>query len=146
MKSASMSIESLPWPSLALRRAWMLGKCTTKMATQATTASPIVEYVSSSQNIRHSYASGTRRCGGPMRSQPVMYRALGTKECAVCLYHSCCAGAGRFALCSVTGVQASDAVQAMEVCVADLPQPKLPGEGWKPMLCPVSGQRFQAGW
>ena len=39
-----------------------------------------LEYVTQSQNISESYASGTRCCRGPMRSKPVMYRAIGSKD------------------------------------------------------------------
>ena len=43
-----------------------------------------LEYVTCSQNQLLSHASGTRRCGGRMRSKPVEYRAVGSKEWTRC--------------------------------------------------------------
>ena len=100
-----------------------------------------LEYVTGSQNQRHSYASGTRRCSGPTRSKPVMYRALGTKGWARCPSITAAAlelGVSQGAVSQACRRQTP--LKGYEVCVADLPQPELPGEDWKPMLCPVSGE------
>lgn len=43
-----------------------------------------LEYVTQSQNVGYSYASGTRRCSGPMFSKPVIYWAVGSKDWTQC--------------------------------------------------------------
>ena len=63
-----------------------------------------LEYVTSSENASHSHASGTRRCSGPTRSKPVMYRARCSKtltSCKLSYSQGCCVRTGRFAAGSV---------------------------------------------
>ena len=100
-----------------------------------------LEYVTRSQNVSHSFASGTRRCSGPTRSRPVMYRALGAKEWLRC--PSVAAAALELGISQSAVSQAcrrKAPLKGYEVCFAELPQPELPGEEWKPMLCPLCGE------
>ena len=99
-----------------------------------------LEYVTQSQNQRHSHASGARRSSGPAQSQPVMYRALGSKEWTRCPSVTLAAlelGASRSAVSSAC--RQKRPLKGNEVCYLVLREPQLKGEVWKPMLCPVSG-------
>ena len=100
-----------------------------------------LEYVTASENQRHSYATGTRRCSGPMRWKPVMYRAVGSKVWT--------ASSSITAAALELGVSQSAASQACllqkplkgyELRATELHEPELSGEEWRPMLCPVSRQ------
>ena len=99
-----------------------------------------LEYVTCSQNLRYSYASGLRRCHGPAVSKPVMYRALG------CTNWTTCPSMTSAAL--ELGVRSSAVSKACrrqlplkghEIRIADLHEPDLPGEKWTHMQCPVTG-------
>ena len=43
-----------------------------------------LEYATRSQNMQHSFQNPFRMCGGPKRSKPVMWRAMGSEEWATC--------------------------------------------------------------
>ena len=100
-----------------------------------------LEYVTCSQNHRHSHARGSRRCSGPTRWKPVMYRAVGCKAWTHC--HSMTSAALEL---GVTPQAVSKAcrrkmnLKDIEICFGHLHQPDLPGEKWRQMLCPVSGE------
>ena len=101
-----------------------------------------LEYVTGSQNLFYSFASGTRGRGGP--SKPVMYRALGTKDWTRCPSMTSAAlelgiprGALAIACCRQTPLKGN-----YEVCVDDMPQPELKGEEWRQMLCPMLGEKI----
>ena len=100
-----------------------------------------LEYVTGSQNQLYSYASGTRRCGGPTRSKPVMYRALGSAEWTACSSQKLAAlklGVSRQAVSQASRRETS--VKGFEFCFSALHEPELNGEEWRHMLCPVYGE------
>ena len=99
------------------------------------------EYVSNSRNVLHSYVSGARRCGGLMQSKAVMYRAVGSREWTRSSSMTLAAlelGVSRSAVSLACRRQAP--LKGYRISVADLHQPELPGEEWKPMHCPVLGK------
>ena len=100
-----------------------------------------LEYVTQSQNINQSYASGTRCCGGPMRSKPVMYRPVGYIDWTTCPSITLAAlklGVSQGAVSRACRHQTG--LKGYEVSAVDLQEQSLPGEEWKPMLCPLSRQ------
>ena len=100
-----------------------------------------LEYVTGSQNQRHSHASGTRRCGGPTQSKPVMYRTLGFTDWRRCPSIKAAAadlGVSRSAVSAACW--RNTPLKGYEFRVADFCEPELPGEEWRPMLCAVSGE------
>ena len=98
-----------------------------------------LEYVTCSQNSRQSYATGTRRCSGPAQSKPIVYRAVGTEDWTRCASMTLAASELGVSTGAVSqACRRKTPLKGYEVCVADLPQPKLKGEKWRPMLCPVS--------
>ena len=97
-----------------------------------------LEYVTCSQNVSHSYARGARRCGGPMRWKPVMYRALGSEDwtrCASVMATALELSVSRKAVSKACQNKAP--LQGYEFIFADLNQLDWPGEDWRQMLCPV---------
>ena len=99
-----------------------------------------LEYVTGSQNVSHSFAAATRRCGAHLRSKPLMYRAVGTKHWTQCL--SITAAALKLGLSQGTVSQAcrcQTSVKGYEFRFSALHEPELEGEEWRPMLCPVYG-------
>ena len=97
-----------------------------------------LEYVTGSQNLRYSFASGTRRRGGP--TKPVVYRAVGSIEWTRCPSIKAAAselGVSRAAVSQACRRQTP--LKGYELGVENLCQTTLRGEEWRPMLCPVSG-------
>ena len=100
-----------------------------------------LQYVTRSENVSHSYAAGARRCGGPMLSKPVVYRAVGAKEWRWCSSITLAAlelGIPRIALALACERQAL--LKGHEFSFADPHEPELPGEEWRQMLCPFFGE------
>ena len=94
-----------------------------------------LEYATCSQNHYYSHASGTRRCGGPVRSKPVMYRAVGCKDWTRChSMTSAALGLGVTPQAVSSACRRQKPLKGYEICVADLHH-ELPGEEWRPMLC-----------
>ena len=100
-----------------------------------------LEYVTQSQNVFHSHASGARQSGGLKKQKPVMYRAVGSKEwtrsssmtlAALELGVSCSAVS--------RACRHEMLLKGCGICGAEMHQPELAGEVWKPMLCPSSGK------
>lgn len=97
-----------------------------------------LEYVTPSQNNQHSYASLSRKCGGPARSKPVMFRPTLSTEWTTC--------ASTRAAAHLLGISASSVSRACHEMTpacdyffrfkdAD----NLPAEEWRPMVDPFSG-------
>ena len=98
-----------------------------------------LQYVTCSQNQRFSHASGTRRNGGPMRSKPVMFRALGCKDWNHCPSQKLAALSLSLSQSSVSkACRCKTPIKGYEICVADFGGPEVQGEEWKPMCCPMS--------
>lgn len=100
-----------------------------------------LQYVTQSENIGHSYASGARRCSGHMHRKPVMYRALGAKGWATCSSIKAAAvelGVSRDSVSRAFRRQTS--LKGYELRIAGAQEPELRGEEWKPMICPLSGE------
>ena len=98
-------------------------------------------YVTASENQRRSYATGTRRSGGPAQSRPTMYRAVGSEDWTRCASVTAAAlelGVSRGAVSSACRRKTS--LKGYEISAVDLEDPDLPGEEWRQMLCPVFGQ------
>ena len=98
-----------------------------------------LEYVTCSQNHRHSHAGGARQCGGPIRSKPVMYRVAGSNEWTRCPSIKAVAlelDVSHGAVSQACKRQAP--LKGYELRVAGVHEPELPGEKWKPMQCPLS--------
>ena len=102
-----------------------------------------LEYVTHSENMRHSHSCGTRRCSGPALSKPVMYKALGRKDWTACPSMTAAAlelGVSPSAVSRACRRQTP--LKGYDVCVADLNENMLPGEEWRPMRCPVAHQEI----
>ena len=108
-------------------------------------------YVTHSQNISHSYATGTRRCHGPIHAKPVVYRAVGSEGWTTCPSQKIAAmklGVSQSAVSNACRHQTS--LKGYEISLVDLQKPALPGEAheaeslagekWVPMLCPMYGE------
>ena len=94
-----------------------------------------------SGNATWLFRTGTRRCGGPRRSKPLMYRALGSKDWTLC--HSMTSAALRLGVTPQAVSQAcrrQTPLKGYEISLVDVQEPNLPDEEWKPMLCPLSGE------
>ena len=98
-----------------------------------------LEYVTCAQNHRHSRASNTRRCSGHMHSKPVRYRASGSTDWRRCPSVKLAALELGVSCSAVSAAcQNQRPLKSYEVSFLDLEEPQLPGEVWKPMLCPLS--------
>ena len=76
-----------------------------------------------------------------MRSKPVVYRTLGSAEWTHSSSMTFAALELGVSLSLVSRACRHKAqLKGYEIRVADLHQPELAGEEWRPMLCPVSGE------
>ena len=100
-----------------------------------------LEYVTQSQNVSHSFASGSRRCSGPMLSKPVMYRAHGSKDWTRFSSQTSAASALGVSQSAVSrACRHKTPLRGDEFFFADLGERDLPGEEWRQMLCPMFGE------
>ena len=125
----------VPWPSPS-EDAWQVHH---KDGNPSNNSLTNLEYVTGSQNQRHSYASGTRCCGAHTQLKPVMYRTLGSTDWRMCPSITAAAadlGVSHSAVSAACWRHAP--LKGYEVCVADFGEPELPGEEWRQMHCPMS--------
>ena len=104
-----------------------------------------LEYVTRSQNVSHSFASRTGRCGGQARAIPVMYRKVGAKDWTMCTSQTSAAlelGVPKQAVSRAC--RRKTPLKGYEIYIQDSQGAELPGEVWKPMLCPVFGEEVPA--
>ena len=100
-----------------------------------------LEYVTRSENVCHSFASGTRRCGGYLLSKPVRYRAVGAKDWTRCSSITAAALKLGVSRCAVSRACWQETpLKGYEMRFADLHQPELPGEEWRQMMRPTFGK------
>ena len=100
-----------------------------------------LEYVTASQNVRHSFASFSRRCGAAKRSKPVMWRAVGSQSWTTSLSMKQAASELGISGSSVSlGAREGKAVKGYEFQFADRSEADvLEGEEWRQMYDPLSG-------
>ena len=101
-----------------------------------------LEYVTPSQNVLHSYAQ-PRRTGGPVLSKPVMWRRVGTENWTLCASVTQAAeqlGLSRSMVSSVCRGKVS--TREFEIQFQEAGPSTLPGEEWRPMLDPASGDQL----
>lgn len=97
-----------------------------------------LEYVTPSQNLQHSYASLSRKCGGPARSKPVMFRPTLSTEWTTCI--SARAAAHLLGIGVQTVSRACHAMTpACDYFFRYKDAEDLPTEEWRPMVDPFSG-------
>ena len=101
-----------------------------------------LEWVSQSENARHSYATNpSRGNGGSKRARPVMIRPLGS--CSWTRYSSIRVAAEALSQLYVTvryRCHRNSQVDGYEYKFAPLQQVELAGEEWRPMIDPKSGR------
>ena len=100
-----------------------------------------LEYVTNSQNVRHSHASGTRRSGRHIHSRPVFYRAYSSRDWTRCPSMSLAALELGVSLSAVSqACRGATTLKGYEMFFENRQEPALPGEEWKSMICPLSGE------
>ena len=99
-----------------------------------------LEYVSQSENVRHSFSNSFRRSSGPAQSKPVLWRPVGTTAWTTC--SSVTAAAQQLGVhhstvsrCSYT----NSVAKGYEFRYQDSCQHALTGEEWRHMVDPMSG-------
>lgn len=99
-----------------------------------------LEYVTPSQNTQYSFASLSRKCHGPARSKPVIFRPSGSTEWTAC--------SSITAAAHMLGISVSTASRACRSMVPtsghllrfkEIEDIQKFGEEWRPMLDPSSG-------
>ena len=99
-----------------------------------------LEYVTSSQNASHSFASGTRRRNGPKHSKPVMYRLVSTQAWTTSpSVTAAAAELGAWASEVSLACRRQKQLKGYQFRFANLHELELQGEEWRPMLCTVWG-------
>ena len=97
-----------------------------------------LEYVTPSQNNQYSHASLSRKCSGPARSKPVMFRPTVSTE-----WTTCPSGTAAAHLLGISRRTVSRACHAMTPACDYFFRYKdaedLPTEEWRPMVDPFSG-------
>ena len=99
-----------------------------------------LERVTRSQNMRHAYTDPSRRSAGPKLAKPVMLRAVGSQTWVTC--SSIVEAAGQVGLSPGTVSKCCHTMsycRGFEFCFAALQDERIPGEIWKDMLDPRSG-------
>ena len=100
-----------------------------------------LERVTRSQNMRHAYTDPSRRSAGPKLAKPVMLRALGSQTWAT--FSSVVEAAGQVGVSPTTVFKCCHTMscsRGFEFCFAVLQDESIPGEIWKDMLDPRSGE------
>lgn len=100
-----------------------------------------LERVTRSQNMRHAYNDPTRKSAGPKLAKPVMLRAVGSQTWVTC--SSVVEAAGQVGLSPGTVSKCCHTMscsRGFEFCFAALRDESIPGEIWKDMLDPRSGE------
>ena len=102
-----------------------------------------LEWVSHSENIRHSYATNPLRGNGvSKRARPVMIRPLGSHKWTRCSSIKLAAEAMSQPYTTVRGrCHRNSQVDGYEYKFAPVQQVELPGEEWHSMIDPRSGRR-----
>ena len=97
-----------------------------------------LEYVTQGQNTQYSYASLSRKCSGPARSKPVMFRPTLSTE-----WTACPSGRAAAHLLGISSRTVSRACHAMtpagDYFFRFKDEEDLPTEEWRPMVDPFSG-------
>ena len=97
-----------------------------------------LEYVTQGQNTQYSYASLSRKCSGPARSKPVMFRPTLSTE-----WTACPSGRAAAHLLGISSSTVSRACHTMTPACGDFfrfqDAEALPTEEWRPMVDPFSG-------
>ena len=100
-----------------------------------------LEYVTPSENVRHSYSNPSRRRNGPAQSKPVLWRLLGSTSWTTS--PSVTAAAQELNISKQTVSRCSRSQSGAKgyefKCQEDVFQHAWPGEEWRPMLHPLSG-------
>lgn len=100
-----------------------------------------LERVTRSQNMRHAYNDPSRKSAGPKLAKPVMLRAVGSQTWVTC--SSIVEAAGQVGLSPTTVSKCCHTMscsRGFEFCFAALQDESIPGEIWKDMLDPRSGE------
>ena len=98
-----------------------------------------LEYVSPSQNMLHSYASGKRRNSGIALSKPVAWRQLGTQTWITCASGTQAAQQLGLSVSTVSfACRGQVPVKGFEFRFEEASRVSLPGEEWRPMLGPTA--------
>ena len=100
-----------------------------------------LERVTRSQNIRHAYNDPARKMAGPKLAKPVMLRVVGSQTWVPCA--SVVEAAGQVGLSRTTVSKCCHTMscsRGFEFCFAPLQDESVPGEIWKDMLDPRSGE------
>ena len=100
-----------------------------------------LERVTRSQNMRHAYTDPSRRSPGPKLAKPVMLRAVGSQTWAT--FSSVVEAAGQVGVSPTTVSKCCHTMscsRGFEFCFAVLQDESIPGEIWKDMLDPRSGE------
>ena len=100
-----------------------------------------LERVTRSQNIRHAYNDSARKMAGPKLAKPVVLRAVGSQTWVTC--SSVVEAAEQVGLSRTTVSKCCHTMSSsrgFEFCFAALQDERIPGEIWKDMLDPRSGE------
>ena len=100
-----------------------------------------LERVTRSQNMRHAYNDPSRKFAGPKLAKPVMLRAVGSQTWVTC--SSIVEAAGQVGLSPATVSKCCHTMscsRGFEFCFAASQDESIPGEIWKDMLDPRSGE------
>lgn len=100
-----------------------------------------LERVTRSQNVQHSYDSGSRKCAGPKVSKPVMWRVEGSRNWTTSesvTQAAAQAGLSRSAVSKCC--HASSLAKGFEFRFVDEKGETMQGEKWRQMLDPRSGR------
>ena len=100
-----------------------------------------LEYVTPSENVRHSYSNPSRGTCGPAQSKAVLWRPVGSANWTTSPSITAAAqqlGISRRTVSRCSHIQSAAKGYTFK-CQEDVCQHALPGEEWRPMLHPVSG-------
>ena len=98
-----------------------------------------LKYVSPTQNVLHSYATGKRRSSGLAQSKPVAWRQLGADTWNTCASVGQAAEQLEISQSTVSrACRGQVPAKGYEFRFEELRDRILPGEEWRPMVCPIA--------